>query len=197
VSLGYFEMKLITQIKKGEDLTKKEYDFLDAERTRQYGKKTNLFSRKYHKESNFFFVKSGKDIVAFGFLRPVEMTYKNRNYSVFALGGIMVVNEEKGKGYGKILIQNMINHSKKTGKTILGFCGEDLVRFYRKAGLKSKKDFSLRIEMENPNTKERIPDADGACPGVYYEGKDKFITTVSKTKGIATYWMPDIKKPHF
>ena len=170
---------------------------MDGERTRQYGKQTNLFNRSYHKQSNFFFVKNKNKIVAFGFLRPVEMTYKNKKYNIFALGGIMVVEEEKKKGYGTTLIQNMINYSKETKKSILGFCGDEEVKFYKKVGLKVKRDFSLRLEMENPKTKQRIPDADGACPGVYLEGNDNFISQVSKNKGIATYWMPDIKEPHF
>ena len=109
-------MRVKLEIKKGKDLSKKEYDFMDTERTRQYGKKTNLFNRRYHKESSFFLVKNQRKIVAFGFLRPVEITYKNKKYNIFGLGGIMVVEEEKGKGYGTILIQGMINYSKKTKK---------------------------------------------------------------------------------
>lgn len=125
------------------------------------------------------------------------MTYKNKKYNILALGGIMVVEEEKKKGYGKILVQGVANYSKKTKKSILGFCGDKEAKFYKKAGLKVKKDFSLRLEMENPKTKQRIPDVDGACPGIYFEGNDKFISQVLKNKGIATYWMSDIKRPHF
>ena len=50
--------------------------------------------------------------------------------------------------------------------------------------------------MENPKTKEIISDPD-VCPGIYIEGKDKFISKVAKGKRTATYWMPDIKEPHF
>jgi len=184
-----------TEIKKGKDLSKKEFDFMNNQRIREYGGGTNLFDRKCHKESNFFFVSEGKKIVAFGFLRPVEVTYKNKKYKIFALGGIMAI--EKKKGSGTILIKCMINFLKKKQKTGVGFTGKKTVQFYKKAGLKVKQDFSIRLEMENPKTKERIPDVDGGCPGVYYEGRDKFISNVVKTKGIATYWMPDIKEPHF
>ena len=188
-------MKLKTEIKKGKDLSKEEFDFMNNQRIREYGNKTNLFNRTYHNKTNFFFVKHGKVVVTFGFLRPVEITYKNKKYNIFALGGIMAI--EKKKGYGIFLINAMIDYSRKTGKTILGFTGKETAGFYKKAGLKVKQDFSLRLEMENPKTKERIPDVDGACPGIYYGGKDKFTTKVVRTKGIATYWMPDIKEPHF
>jgi predicted N-acetyltransferase YhbS len=185
------------EIIKGKNMPLKLLKIINNERIKQYGKKTNIFKKKYHKETNFFFVRYKEKIVAFGFLRPVVMTYKNKKYNIFALGGIMVVEEEKKKGYGTILIKNIIDYSKKTKKSILGFCGEKEAKFYKKAGLKVKKDLSIRIEMENPKTKQRIPDVDGACPGVYFEGKDKFVFKIIKTKEIATYWMEDIKKPHF
>lgn len=185
------------EIIKGAKIPTKKFGFINAERVRQYGKKTNLLSKKCHKESNFFFVKDKENILAFGFLRPVEMTYKNQKYNIFALGGIMVVEEEKGKGCGTILIQNMINYSKKTKKSILGFCGKEVVKFYKKAGLKNKENFNLQIEMENPKTGERVRDVSKTCSGIYFEGEDKFISKVIKNEGIATYWMPDIKEPHF
>jgi predicted N-acetyltransferase YhbS len=190
-------MKSEVQIIKGKKIPSSLLKTMNNERIRQYGKKTNRFKRKYHKETNFFLVKNGERVVSFGFLRPVKMNYKNKDYDIFALGGIMVVEEEKGKGYGAILIKAMVAYSKKSNKTSLGFCGDKVKGFYKKVGLKVKKDFSVRLEMENPKTKERIPDVDGACPGIYYEGKDKFISKLTKTKGIATYWMEDIKEPHF
>ena len=122
------------------------------------------------------------------------MTYKNKRYHIFALGGIMAV--EKRKQYGTILIRSMIKFLKNKDKTGLGFCGKKTAEFYKKAGLKVKQGFSFRIEMKNPKTRERIPDSD-KCPGVYFEGKDKFVSEVAKTKGIATYWMPDIKELYF
>jgi hypothetical protein len=181
-------------IKIGKDLSKKEFDFMNSQRIKNYGKEVNLLDRKAHGKSYFFFVKENNKIAAFGFLRPFKCTYKNEKYNLFALGGIMSV--EKGKGYGTVLIQNMIKFLKKKNKTGLGFCGKKTAEFYKKAGLKVKQNFSHRIEMENPKTGERIKDPD-KCPGIYFEGKDKFVTKVAKTKGIATYWMQDIEEPHF
>jgi predicted acetyltransferase len=185
------------EIKKGKDITLKEWGLMNSERIKEYGKGTNPFSKKYHGKSNFFFLKENNKIIAWGFLRPVEMVFNDEKYNIFAMGGIMVIGEMKRQGYGAILIKEMIKFSKKTNKTILGFCGESRVKFYKKVGLNIAKDLSIRIEMENPKTKKRIPDIDGACPGIYFEGKDKFVTEVSRGKGIATYWMPDIKEPHF
>ena len=87
---------------------------MDKERQKQYSPTTNLFDRKHHANSNFFLIKDNKDIVAWGFLRPVVMTYKKKKYEIFAMGGIMVVEKEKGKRLGTILIKSMIEFSKKT-----------------------------------------------------------------------------------
>lgn len=170
--------------------------FINKERIMQYGKNTNTFSKRYHKESKFFIVKEKMNVIAWGFLRPIEMTYSGKKYNIFALGGIMVIKGKEGKGYGTFLIQNMVKWLKKKNKTGVGFCGKKTSIFYKKAGLKVKQDFSPRIEMENPKTGKRIQDPD-VCPGIYIEGKDKFVSKVGKGKGIATYWMPDIKEPHF
>ena len=51
--------------------------------------------------------------------------------------------------------------------------------------------------MRNPKTGKLIKDPDGPCPGIYYEGKDKFISKVLRTKSIGYYWLPEIKEPHW
>jgi len=153
------------------------------------------FNKDYPKGTIFFFVIDDGKIKSFGGLEPVTLNYLGKNYKILGICNIFSV--ERGKGYGTILIKEIIKHLKKTGKTGLGFTGRKTAKFYEKAGLKSKKDFSLRLEMENPKTKERIPDPDGGCPGIYLEGKDKLISKMSKGKAIATYWLPRLKEPHF
>lgn len=153
------------------------------------------FNKDYPDGTIFFFVKDNDKIKSFGGLEPVTINYLGKSYDILGICNIFSV--EKGKGYGTILIKNMIEDLKKKGKTGLGFTGKKTAEFYKKAGLKVLKDFSLRLEMENPRTKERIPDPDGGCPGVYYEGKDKLISKMLKGNSIATYWLPRLKEPHF
>jgi GNAT superfamily N-acetyltransferase len=187
-------MKL--QVIKGEKLPTKVLRLMNGERRKQYSRTTNTFQKKYHGKSYFFLVKDKSKVVTWCFLRPVEMNYEDKKYNVLALGGVMTLKEEKGKGYGKFLIQNIAKWLKKKGKTGIGFCGKKVENFYEKAGLKIKKKFSHRIEMENPKTKKRIADPD-ICSAIYIEGKNKFISKLAKGKGVATYWMQDIGEPHF
>ena len=177
-------------------LTRSEKILMNKIRVREAGEGGKKdFSKDYPDGTIFFFIKEKDKILAFGGLEPIKLNYLGKNYNILGICNIFSV--EKGKGYGTILIADIIKNLKKTGKTGLGFCGKKTAEFYEKAGLKSKKDFSLRLEMENPKTKERIPDLDGGCPGIYYEGKDKLISKMLKGKSIATYWLPRLKEPHF
>lgn len=188
-------MKFKVQIMKGKDVPQKLFTFINKCRINEYGHKVNLFSKKYHKDTYFFFVKDNGKIVAFGLLRDIDVSYINKDYNLLGIGGILSV--EKGKGYGKILIQSMIKFLKLKKKTGLGFCGQKKKAFYKKAGLKVKDKLNQRFVMKNPKTGEIIKDPDGFCPGIYYEGKDKLISRVLKTKSIGHYWLEDIKDPHW
>jgi predicted N-acetyltransferase YhbS len=132
------------------------------------------------KKSEIFFVKDKNKIVAFGILKPVKIKYLGNNYNILGISNILSV--KKKKGYGKKLMQAMIEHAKKKGKTLLGFCGKQNVKFYKKSGLKSEKNFIRRFVYKNPKTGKKVVDKDG--DGIYYEGKDKFISKVMKTKSI-------------
>lgn len=183
-----------TQIIKGINLSQKLLDLINKQRIKEY-KKINLFEKKYHKDTIFFFIKDKGKIVSFGLLRDIKVNYLDKIYNIKGIGGIMSV--EKGKGYGKILIGAMINYLRKTGKTGFGFCGRKNSPFYEKAGLKTKKNLNLRFVMKNPKTGEIIRDLDKDCDGIYYEGKDRLITKMLKTKYIGYYWLPEIKEPHW
>ena len=124
-------MKAKVQIIKGKDLPQKLFSFINKCRIKEYGKGTNLFSKRYHKNTIFFFVKDDERIVSFGLLRDIKMNYLNREYNIKGIRGILSV--EKGKGYGKILIQSVAKYLKKSKKTGLGFCGEKNTGFYEKA----------------------------------------------------------------
>lgn len=96
----------------------------------------------------------------------------------YQIGGICsTISLIKGKGYGKILISTMIDYANKTGKTILGFTTQ--TEFFKRVGLKTEKNFVKRFVYVKPDG-EKVYDDTG--DGIYYEGKDKFISKVLKTK---------------
>jgi hypothetical protein len=188
------EMEKITiEIIKDKDLPKKYMDVMNKGRVGEWGEKNRKnFKKDYWPGAKFFFVKEGKEIVAFGALRDVTINYLGKKYKI--LGICNIISVVKGKGYGKMLIQAMIKYLKAKGKTGLGFT--DQTRFYEKAGLKSKKSFTWRFASKNPKTGEIKFDS-GDCDGIYIEGKDNLIKKVLSTKGTGYYWLPDVKDPHW
>jgi hypothetical protein len=187
--------KILKKIKKLERFLGRKIDYIDAEtiknknlsnvqknlinnaRVSQWGEgERKDFGKDYEPETLWFFIKDKNKIVALGGLRPIKISYLGKKYS---LGGICcVISLERGKGYGKILMSFMKSYSYKTGKTILGFTGK--TEFFKKAGLKTEKNFIKRFIYKNSETGEEIIDNHG--DGIYYDGKDKFVSKVLKSQ---------------
>jgi predicted N-acetyltransferase YhbS len=186
-------MKTEVIIKKGKELTQKEINLMDNARIADYGENTKMF-KKDEQKSIFFFVKSEGQIVSFGMLKPIKMTYLGKKYNLLGIGNILSI--KKGKGFGKILIHSMIEYLKMKGKTGLGFCGKSNVLFYKKAGFETRNKFSFRFVLKNPWTGKITPD-DENCTGIYSNGRDDFIKKVISTKSVGYYWVPRMECPHW
>jgi len=165
------------EIKKNKNISNAEKALINKNRAKEFGKgEIKDFKKDYEPETLWFFVKEKGKVVALGGLRPITIKYLGKTYKI---GGICsIISIVKGKGYGKILMSFMIDYSRKTGKTILGFTGK--TEFFRKAYLGTKKDFIKRFIYKNPKTGEEIIDNDG--DGIYYEGKDKIISKILSGK---------------
>ncbi|MBU3923460.1 MAG: GNAT family N-acetyltransferase [Nanoarchaeota archaeon] len=180
-------------IKKGKELSKTEIKLMVDSRLKEYGENDKDFESGEN-QSVFFFVKDSGKVVSFGMLKPVKITYLGKVYNILGIGNIMsVVN---GKGYGKILIGEMIEYLKKKGKTGLGFSGESNELFYEKAGLKVRKKFSQRFALRNPWNGKLLFD-DENCAAIYHEGDDRLISKMLKGKGVGTYWIAGMRDPHW
>jgi predicted N-acetyltransferase YhbS len=131
--------------------------------------------------TNVFFIKKEKEIAAFGLLIPVKVKHLEKDYNIFGIGSIIAI--QKGKGYGKKLIQAMIDYLKKKGKTGLGFCSRENMRFYEKSGIATQKNLIRKFRYKNPKTGEIIKDNDG--DGFYYNGKDNLIPKILSTRLLA------------
>jgi N-acetylglutamate synthase-like GNAT family acetyltransferase len=185
---------LEVKIKKGKSLIPSEIKTMANSRIKQYG--NNRINFKEQKKSTFFFVKDNKKIVAFGMLKPITMDYNKKDYKILGIGNILSI--KKGKGYGKIIMQEILNYLKKKGKTGLGFCGRKNMPFYEKCGFNTKKRLGLRFALKDIKTGEiRGEDPDDVGDGLYYEGKDKLISKMLKTKSIGYYWVPNLDEPHW
>jgi hypothetical protein len=183
-------------IKPLKKITRSEIALMNKARIKEYGKSGSRNFKKNYKDSVFFFVEDKEKIVAFGTLLPVTIEYLNRKYNIFGICNIVSI--EKGKGYGKEVIHTMIKYLEKKGKTGLGFCGSQNIPFYKKAGLKTYKLLGKRFALKNPKTeKVKFEAPNDIGDGLYFEGKDRLISKMLKTKVIGTYWLPGIKNPHW
>jgi hypothetical protein len=161
---------------KNKDLSKSQKEIINQARVSEWGKEYEKdFSKDYEPETIWFFVKNKGEVVALGGIRPIELNYLRKKYKI---GGICsTISLIKGKGYGKILISFMKEYSYKTGKTILGFTTQ--TEFFKKVGLKIEKNFVKRFVYVKPDGEEVFDDVGD---GIYYEGRDKIISKILKTK---------------
>ncbi|MFH1307383.1 MAG: GNAT family N-acetyltransferase [archaeon] len=167
------------KITKNKDLTKAEKELINNARDMEWGRNEKKdFEEDYEREMIWFFIKEKEKIVSLGGLRPIAINYLGKRYNI--LGICSVLSIEKNKGYGRALIGEIIEYLKKKNKTGLGFTKKN--EFFKKVGLKSEKDFIKRFIYKNLKIEKEIIDNDG--DGVYYEGKDKFISNILKTKSI-------------
>lgn len=169
------DVKVYTRLNK--HLSNFEKNLINKHRLKEFGKGNEKdFTKDYEPETLWFFVTFKSKIVSLGGIRPLHVAYRGKKFS---LGGICsIISIIKGKGYGKILMSFMVDYSINSGKTILGFTEKEA--FFRKSYLKTKKHFIRRFIYINPKTKEETLDKWG--DGIFYEGKDKMITKILRTK---------------
>ena len=167
---------IFVEIVKNKNLTESQKETINKARVKEFGKENKKnFSKDYEPETLWFFVMKRNKIVSLGGIRPIKIKFLGKDYKI---GGVCsTISLEKKKGYGKIMVSLMIDYSRKTGKTILGFTGK--TKFFKKANMGTKKDFINRFVWVKPNG-EKVYDDDG--DGIYYEGKDKLISKILQTK---------------
>ena len=166
------------KIIKHKNLSRSYFNLINKTRVREWGDSERKNKKDFEPDTKWFFVKDGRKVVSFGGLRPIKINYLGRKYNINGICSIISI--EKGKGYGKVLVKAMINYLKKNGKTGLGFTLQ--TKFFEKTGLKAKKNFIQRFVYINPKTGKKTIDNEG--DGIYYNGKDNFVSKVLKTKEI-------------
>ncbi|MGK0232317.1 MAG: hypothetical protein ACI9P9_000400 [Patescibacteria group bacterium] len=161
---------------RNKNLTLAQKRIINNARIQEWGKfATKNFTTDFEPNTIWFVVKHNKKTVALGGLRPIKIKHNKTTYNI--LGICSIISLVKKKGYGKILMASMVDHSIKTGKTLLGFT--DQTKFFQKIKLDTKKGFIKRF-IYITKKGEEIHDNDG--DGIYYQGKEKCITKILKSK---------------
>jgi len=145
---------------------------------KEFGKKyIRKFKKYYPSNARCFFIKDKNEIIAFGILNPLIAEYLGKKYKFFGVGDILTIR--RGKGYGRTLMKAIIKHLRKNKITGIGFCARKNTSFYKKVGMKSKKDLMKRFRYRNPKNKRLSPVKNG--DGIFYEN-DNFMEKILETK---------------
>ena len=144
-------LRMELDVKLNKDLSDKDKDLINKNRIKEFGNNERKdFDIDYEPETKWFFLKDKGKVVAFTGLRPIVITYLGNRYEI--CGICSFISMIKGKGYGRELVSRIIEYSKRTEKTLLGFTGK--TEFFGKAGLETKKEFIKRFVYVSPKTKE-------------------------------------------
>ncbi|MCX6750158.1 MAG: hypothetical protein NTZ83_01755 [Candidatus Pacearchaeota archaeon] len=173
-------MKLTIETIKTKNLTNKEISIMNNARIKEYGNQEKLDFKKEDSKGEFIFVKNNGKIMAFGMMKPVKVELNDKKYEILGIGRGLAV--EKGKGWGRALNEARILKLKMLRKTGVAFTGKHNLGFFKKVGYKIERNGIRKFLYKNPKG-ELIEDKDGEM--VYYEGKDKLITKLFKSKNKA------------
>ena len=158
--------------KNGVKLTSTELDQVNRAKAREF--EVPPMEKEQVENSVFFLLKKDEDILAIGQLSKIEpISFDNVNYSVMGIGGIIA--NERGKGYGKQIMQTITKHLINNNKTGVGFCETHNKGFYEKAGYKVDTSLIKRFVFSR-NGKEEI-NTDDDCV-LYLDASDNFVKNV-------------------
>ena len=92
----------------------------------------------------------------------------------------------QGQGFGKVLVQSMIEFLIKEEKTAIGFCIHKNAPFYEKCGIGIIENAVGRFLYEKGN--ELIANPADDTDVIYFEGKDRFITKFEANRKRKVYF---------
>lgn len=158
--------------KNGSELTEDEYSQIRDSLFREF--KITLSSKDQLKDKLFFLLKQENKILAMGGLVEVHpVIFDGREYSFN--GFVEIISNEKGKGYGKEVVQTMRKYLVAQDKTGLGFCMIKNKGFYEKCGFKIDTTSTPRFVYQKDG--KRIINKDGQII-FYQESSDQFMKKV-------------------
>lgn len=173
------ELKI--EVKRGKELTEDYIKLMENARIEEYGLNTKDFRNK-EKDSVFFFVNRLGKIVSFGMLKPVRIEFNGEIFDILGISSMLSL--KKGKGYGLVLAEAMIEYLEKSGKSGLGFCEKKVSGFYDKCGFEIIESFALRFRQRGAGAKEKLAEHEEGWYGVCFNGKDNFIRKAAGSDGV-------------
>ena len=172
--------------KYGRDLNENEINLINENRIKEFGEGTSINILEEESNSLIFLLIVEEIISAFGILKPITINYLNETFNIFGIRSIVAIIKQKG--YGKVIVDSMINYGKENDKTCLGFSCKFNSKFYEKIGLTLLPDMINLFQYIDHLTNE-IKNDDRT--DIYYnECSDKFLTKIKSTNEIVKIPIP-------
>jgi hypothetical protein len=161
-----------TTIIQGKELSEAQIDFMNRQRMIEYGENTKDF-RKNELGSIFFFLKDGETVKAFGMLKPLVITHDDQHYPILGVANIIAI--EKGRGYGKLLMQVIKDYLVSKGMTGMGFCDNSVCPFYVQCGFQITQGLSSRFRYQYAQQDGQTEKQNGAYGVLHFDGGDGLV----------------------
>lgn len=152
----------------GKDLSQMDLDLINEYRKIRLNRSStwNHLNNNYFHDRLFFLVRDDNNLVAFGTLRSINI-YINE-HEIKIMGIQAVISIVQSKGYGKLLMQEMIRYADNNEQILVGFCEHKNEGFYLKSGLEVFEGKNSNFIFVKKNGEEYTEDGDV----IYYSGKD-------------------------
>lgn len=152
--------------KSGSDLGTGVLEEINKAKNREFG--DDPLTENELQDSIFFLLYADDKLAAFGRLFSIDgVKFEGKDYSLYGINGI--VSLEKGKGYGRQVMNAMSNYLVSRDRSAIGFCRPEVRGFYEKCNYLLDVDTVPQFRFPVEFGKESLNDDDTV---VYYEGFD-------------------------
>lgn len=162
---------ITTEIIIGKDLKQEDLDLINEYRKVRLARSSTWdhVNNNYFHDRLFFLVRDDNKLVSFGTLRYIKVYVHNKEIDIMGIQAVISIVQ--GKGYGKILMQEMIKYADQNHLTLVGFCEHKNAEFYIKSGLEVFENKNLNFVYIKENGQEYTEEGDV----IYYSTKDSVI----------------------
>lgn len=181
-------LNIKVEIISGKDLNQEDLDLINKyrkirlDRTSTWDHQNN----NYFHDRLFFTVKDNGKLVSFGTLRSIKVYIDKQEVDIMGIQAVISIVQ--GKGYGKILMKEMIKYAKENKLILVGFCEHKNAEFYIKSGLEVFENKNLNFIFVKENGEEYTEEGDV----IYYSAKDSIIKDTllnnKKIKHFIPHW---------
>ncbi len=181
-------MNITTEILTGKDLKQEDLDLINEYRKIRLDRSSTWDhqNNNYFHDRIFFLVRDNNKLVSFGTLRAIKVYIDNQEIDIMGIQAVISIIQ--GKGYGKVLMQEIIKYADQNQLILVGFCEHKNAEFYIKSGLEVFESKNLNFIFVKENGEEYTEEGDV----IYYSVNDSTIKDAlisnKKVKHLIPHW---------